>query len=433
MEMEVNPRLLEKGIIDIPGLGASQEALYVEGLKANLLSISQFCDSDLVVQFSKKECNIFDSSAMWLIGGERTADNCYGLPGLTSDPQIICKKPTIDDSELWHQRLGHLNFTYMLKIVCKVIVKYLPKMEKTGKGVCGPCQLGKHTRAAHKKTSGILTSKNLELLHMDLMGPTRTATLGGRKYILLVVDDFFRYTSAIILREKFDAFDAAQHLFKKIQIEQNCQIMRTAVIMEGSLRMPSFKNSAFRMESSRNSAFRMARVMIHSKNLAQHFWGEAVNAAGHIINRVYLRPETNKTPYEIWRVKKPTVKYFRTFGSKCYILRDRENLGKFDPKSDEAIFYGYSTNSHAYRVFNKRRDTVIEFINVIIDDEEVEAPSKVEENQPISAELPISSADVIKASPGMSPAESLPIPITSDTTASASVDEDNQTNPPKRS
>jgi transposase InsO family protein len=72
---------------------------------------------------------------------------------------------------------------------------------------------------------------------------------------------------------------------------------------------------------------RKNRVMIHSKNLAQHFWREAVNTACHIINRVYLRPETNKTPYEIWRGKKPTVKYFRTFGSKCYILRDRENLG----------------------------------------------------------------------------------------------------------
>jgi hypothetical protein len=79
----------------------------------------------------------------------------------------------------------------------------------------------------------------------------------------------------------------------------------------------------------------MARVMIHSKNLAQHFWGEAVNTACHIINRVYLRPETNKTQNEIWRGKKPTVKYFKTFGSKCYILRDRENLGKFDTKSDE--------------------------------------------------------------------------------------------------
>jgi len=69
------------------------------------------------------------------MGVERTVDNCYGLPGLTSDPQIICNKATIDDSELWHQRLGHLNFIDMLKIVSKEIVKDLPKMEKTGKGV----------------------------------------------------------------------------------------------------------------------------------------------------------------------------------------------------------------------------------------------------------------------------------------------------------
>jgi hypothetical protein len=161
-------------------------------------------------------------------GGERTANNCYGLPGLTSDPQIICNKATIDDSELWHQRLGHLNFTDMLKIASKDIVNDLPKMEKIGKEICGPCQLGKQTRATIKKTSGILTSRNLELLHMDLMGPTRTTSLGGKKNILVVVDDFSRYTWAILLRKKkkIDAFDAAQNLFKKIQIEQNCQIMR---------------------------------------------------------------------------------------------------------------------------------------------------------------------------------------------------------------
>jgi hypothetical protein len=126
-------KVIGKGIIDIPGLGASQEALYVEGLKANLLSITQFCDNDLVVQFSKKECNIFDSNGKWLMGGERTDDDCYGLPGLTSDPQIICNKAIIDVSELWHQRLGHLNFENMVKIASKDIVKDLPKMEKTGK------------------------------------------------------------------------------------------------------------------------------------------------------------------------------------------------------------------------------------------------------------------------------------------------------------
>jgi hypothetical protein len=79
-------KVIGKGIINILGLGTSLEALYVKGLKTNLLSISQFCDTDLVVQFSKKECNIFDSSGKWLMRGERTADNYYGLLGVTTDP-----------------------------------------------------------------------------------------------------------------------------------------------------------------------------------------------------------------------------------------------------------------------------------------------------------------------------------------------------------
>jgi hypothetical protein len=72
-------KLIVNRQINIPGIEVSQKALYVEGLKANLLSISQLCDDDLVVQFSKKECNIFDSNEKWLMGGERTTDNCYGL------------------------------------------------------------------------------------------------------------------------------------------------------------------------------------------------------------------------------------------------------------------------------------------------------------------------------------------------------------------
>ena len=75
-----------------------------------------------------------------------------------------------------------------------------------------------------------------------------------------------------------------------------------------------------------------------------------------------------KTAYEIWNGKKPRVKYFRVFESKCYILNDQENLGKFDAKSDEGIFLGCSTTSWVYRVFNKRTKTVMESINVKIDD-----------------------------------------------------------------
>ena len=69
--------------------------------------------------------------------------------------------------------------------------------------------------------------------------------------------------------------------------------------------------------------------------MPKSFWGEAVNTACHTLNRVYFHPNTKKTLYEVWRGKKPVVKYFRVFGSDCYILQDRENLEKFDAKSDK--------------------------------------------------------------------------------------------------
>ena len=93
-----------------------------------------------------------------------------------------------------------------------------------------------------------------------------------------------------------------------------------------------------------------------------------MNTSCHIGNRINFRAGTKKTTYEIWNGKKPKVKYFQVFGSKCYILNDRENLGKLDAKSDEGIFLGFSTNSRSYRVYNKRTKTVMESINVKIDD-----------------------------------------------------------------
>jgi hypothetical protein len=78
-----------------------------KGLKTNLLSINQICDDDLVVQFSKKECNIFNSKGEWIMGGLRTIDNCYRVEPSTT---WSCNKTKLDEVELWHKRLGHLNF-----------------------------------------------------------------------------------------------------------------------------------------------------------------------------------------------------------------------------------------------------------------------------------------------------------------------------------
>jgi hypothetical protein len=110
------------------------------------------------------------------------------------------------------------------------------------------------------------------------------------------------------------------------------------------------------------------RVMLHTKHLPYHFWAEAMNTACYIHNRVTIRKGTSFTLYELWKERKPTVKHFHVFGCKCYILVDREQRRKMDPKSEEGIFLGYSTNSRAYRVFNSRTKVVMESINVVIND-----------------------------------------------------------------
>ena len=112
----------------------------------------------------------------------------------------------------------------------------------------------------------------------------------------------------------------------------------------------------------------MAKAMLHNKDVARNLWGEAVKTACHTVNRVYFRPDTKKTPYELLKGRKLNVKYFRIFRSICFILKDRENVGKFDSRGDEGIFLGYSSTSKAYRVYNKRTMKVRETMNIVIDE-----------------------------------------------------------------
>ncbi|KAK0594125.1 hypothetical protein LWI29_032791 [Acer saccharum] len=123
----------------------------------------------------------------------------------------------------------------------------------------------------------------------------------------------------------------------------------------------------------------MARVMLLSNNVPRNLWAKAVNTACYIGNQVFLRPGTRQTLYELWKGRKPNVSYFHTFGSKCHILNDRDQLGKFDAKSDEGIFIGYALNSRACIVFNLKTRTVMESSNVVIDDTRLKSSDHEEE------------------------------------------------------
>ena len=98
----------------------------------------------------------------------------------------------------------------------------------------------------------------------------------------------------------------------------------------------------------------MTRTMLIASGLARNFWAKALNTSCYIINRCMIRPILNKTPYELFKGRKPNIMHLRIFGCKYFVHNNgKDALGKFDPRSDEVIFPGYSSHSKAYKVFEK--------------------------------------------------------------------------------
>nr|GFD00134.1 retrovirus-related Pol polyprotein from transposon TNT 1-94 [Tanacetum cinerariifolium] len=111
-----------------------------------------------------------------------------------------------------------------------------------------------------------------------------------------------------------------------------------------------------------------ARTMLSIAKVPLFLWAEAIAIACFTQNRFLVIPRHEKTPYHIINDQKPSVKFFHIFGSICYIVRDGENLDKMKEKGDECIFVGYSTQSRAYRVFNKRTRVIMKSIHVNFDE-----------------------------------------------------------------
>ncbi|GJV25467.1 retrovirus-related pol polyprotein from transposon TNT 1-94 [Tanacetum coccineum] len=112
----------------------------------------------------------------------------------------------------------------------------------------------------------------------------------------------------------------------------------------------------------------MSRTMLNEQSIPQKFWCNAVDTSTYILNRILIRSILGKTPYEIFRGKKSSLEYFKVFGSKCFVLNIKDYLTKFDPKSYEGVFLGYSQNSKVYIVLNKHTIKVEESLNVTFDE-----------------------------------------------------------------
>jgi len=367
-------------IIGIGNVGKSssliiENVLLVSNLKHNLLSISQLCDKGFKVIFESNYCMIKDTNDKMLFIAYRV-DNVYTIDfNDICSQDVKCLAAINESSWLWHRRLGHASMELLSNLSRHELVKGLPKTKFVKDKICDACQLGKQIKSSFKEKKFISTTRPLQLLHMDLFGPNRVASMNGKVYAFVIVDDYSRYTWVLFLAHKDEAHISFVKFCKRVQNEKGFTIVNIR-----SDRGREFDNKDIELfcdengfghnfsaprtpqqngvvERKNRSLQEMARTMLNEHKLPQYLWAEAVNTSCYVINRVIIRSKLGKTPYELWSGRKPQIGYFRVFGCKCFILNTKDNLGKFDAKSDEGIFLGYSTISKAYRVFNRRTST----------------------------------------------------------------------------
>ncbi|GJW97517.1 ribonuclease H-like domain-containing protein [Tanacetum coccineum] len=304
-----------------------EDVFFVKELKFNRFSVSQMCDKKNNVLFTETECLVLSpdfkqlDECQVLLRVPRQS-NMYSsdLKNVVPSRDLTClfAKATIDESKLWHRRLGHVNFKTMNKLVNGNLVRGLPSNIFDNDHTFVACQKGKQHKASCKAKLVSSISKPLQMLHMDLFGPTSVRSINHKTYCLVVTDDFSR------------------------------------------------------------NLIEAARTMLADSLLPTVFWAEVVNIACYVLNRVLVTKPHNKTPYELIIGRPSSISFMRPFGCPVTILNTLDPLGKFDRKAEEGFLVGYSINSKAFRssISSSYKSSDEKYKNDIADDAAGEIPAQ---------------------------------------------------------
>ncbi|GJY68556.1 putative ribonuclease H-like domain-containing protein [Tanacetum coccineum] len=231
----------------------------------------------------------------------------FKLENIVPSGGLVCliAKATFDESNKWHMRLGHVNFKNLNKLVKGNLVRGLPSKNFQNDHIRVACQKGKQHKASCKTKSVSFISQPLQLLHMDLFGPTSVRSINHKTYWLVITDDFSR--SKGIKREYSNARTPQQN---RVAERKNMFLIKAARTM------------------------------------------------------VLVTKTQNRTPYELITGKILIISYIRPFGCHVTILNTIDHLGKFERKCDEGFLVRYSLNSKAFRVYNLETKRVEENLHI---------------------------------------------------------------------
>ncbi|GJX30144.1 putative ribonuclease H-like domain-containing protein [Tanacetum coccineum] len=290
----------------------------------NLFSVSQMCDKKNKVLFTDTECLVLspdfklpDENQVLLRVPRQNNMYSFNLENIIPTGGLACliAKATIDESNKWHRRLGHVNFKNLNKLVKGNLVRGLPSKIFQNDHTCVACQKGKQHKASCKAKLVSSISQPLQLLHMDLFGPTSVRSLNHKTYFLVINDDFSRLSWVFFLRTKDETSEILKDFIRKIENQLN-QKVKTIRCDNGT----EFKNMDFIeffcgskgikreysnartpqqngvAEGKNRTLIEAARTMLADSFLPNTFWVEAVSTACYVLNR-HVRTENQANKY----------------------------------------------------------------------------------------------------------------------------------------
>nr|GEV91564.1 hypothetical protein [Tanacetum cinerariifolium] len=298
----------------------------------------------------------------------------------------VISRASKNKSRVWHRRLNHLNLGTINDLARKDLVRGLPRLKFEKCHLCSACQLRKSQKYSHKPKTENTNLEVLNTLHMDLCGPMRVQTINGKKYILVIIDDYSRFTWVKFLRLKDETPEFVIKFLKQIQVGLNktvryihtdngaefvnqnlTEYYETVDIFDQKsvLRTPQQHGV---IERRNRTLVEAARTMLIFSKALMFLWVEAVATTCYTQNRSLIHTRHTKTPYELVHDKKLDLKFLYVFGALCYPTNVSEDLRKLRPTSDIGIFIGYVPNRKGYRIYNKRTQQIMEIILVQFDE-----------------------------------------------------------------
>nr|GEU74912.1 ribonuclease H-like domain-containing protein [Tanacetum cinerariifolium] len=316
-----------------------KDVYFVKELKFNLFSVSQMRDKKNSVLFIETEClvlspdfKLLDKNQVLLKVPRQNNIYSFDLKNIAPSGGLtyLFAKATIDKSNLWHRRLGHINFKTMNKLLRGNLVRGLPSKIFENDHTCVACQKGKQHKASCKTKLVSSISQPLQMLHMDLFGPAFIKILNNKMYFLVVTNDFSMFSWVFFLATKDETSGILKSFITGIenQINHRVKIIRYDNRIE-------FKNSEmnqFCQMKGIKKEFSVTKTP-QQNGIAKRKNRTLIEAARTILADLIL-PTTLS----------PNLDFMKTFRCLVTIMNTLDHLGKFEEKANEGFLVRYSVN-----------------------------------------------------------------------------------------